>query len=82
MRPEVSTTLTNPETNQAQPPARFISLSVRAGEVFPNREKAVGWLDKLNPSLQGRAPIDAWLEVGQTIFFHTAQPAITGNIPG
>jgi putative toxin-antitoxin system antitoxin component (TIGR02293 family) len=41
------------------PPARFISLSVRAGEVFANREKALGWLQTPNPSLQGRTPIEA-----------------------
>ena len=37
----------------------FISLSVRAGEVFANREKALAWLETPNPSLQGRSPIEA-----------------------
>jgi putative toxin-antitoxin system antitoxin component (TIGR02293 family) len=55
----VSTTPTNTEMNESQPPARFISLSVRAGEVFANREKALAWLGTPNPSLQGRAPIEA-----------------------
>lgn len=55
----VSTTPTNTETNAVQPTARFISLSVRAGEVFANREKAMAWLATPNPSLQGRAPIEA-----------------------
>jgi uncharacterized protein (DUF2384 family) len=41
------------------PPARFITLSVRAGEVFANREKALGWLQTPNPSLSGRAPLEA-----------------------
>ena len=45
--------------NAGPPPARFISLSVRAGEVFANREKALAWLGTPNPSLQGRAPIEA-----------------------
>jgi putative toxin-antitoxin system antitoxin component (TIGR02293 family) len=34
-------------------------LSVRAGEVFANREKALAWLETPNPSLQGRSPLDA-----------------------
>jgi putative toxin-antitoxin system antitoxin component (TIGR02293 family) len=45
--------------SEVRPPARFISLSVRAGEVFANREKALAWLGTPNPSLQGRAPIEA-----------------------
>ncbi len=40
-------------------PRRFISLSVRAGEVFANRDKALSWLQTPNPSLQGQTPIDA-----------------------
>ena len=55
----MSTTPTNTEMNEPRPPARFISLSVRAGEVFANREKALAWLGTPNPSLQGRAPIEA-----------------------
>lgn len=52
-------TPTNTEINEVWPPARFISLSVRAGEVFANREKALAWLEAPNPSLQGRSPIEA-----------------------
>jgi uncharacterized protein (DUF2384 family) len=55
----VATTPTNTELNEVRPPARFISLSVRAGEVFANREKALAWLETPNPSLQGRSPIEA-----------------------
>ena len=55
----MSTTPTNTEMNEVRPPARFISLSVRAGEVFGNREKALAWLGTPNPSLQGRSPIEA-----------------------
>ena len=39
--------------------ARFISLSVHAGEVFANCEKALEWLETPNPSLRGRTPIEA-----------------------
>ena len=52
-------TTPNTELNEVRPPARFISLSVRAGEVFANREKALAWLESPNPSLQGKSPIDA-----------------------
>jgi putative toxin-antitoxin system antitoxin component (TIGR02293 family) len=45
--------------NEVRPPARFISLSERAGEVFANREKALAWLETPNSSLQGRSPIEA-----------------------
>jgi putative toxin-antitoxin system antitoxin component (TIGR02293 family) len=55
----LATTPTNTEINAIQPPARFISLSVRAGEVFANREKAIAWLETPNPSLQGKTPIEA-----------------------
>ena len=54
----MATTPTNTELNEGRPPARFISLSVRAGEVFANREKALAWLETPNPSLQGRSPIE------------------------
>ncbi len=33
-------------------------LSVRAGEVFANRQKALRWLQTPNPSLQGRTPLE------------------------
>ncbi len=55
----VTTIQTNTEIGELRPSARFLSLSVRAGEVFANREKALAWLDTPNPSLQGRSPIDA-----------------------
>ena len=54
----MATVTTNTELNEGRPPARFISLSVRAGEVFANREKALAWLQTPNPSLQGRSPIE------------------------
>ncbi len=50
---------TIPANQALRPAARFISLSVRAGEVFANRDKALAWLETPNPSLQGRSPIDA-----------------------
>ena len=37
----------------------MLSLSVRAGEVFANHRKALGWLQTPNPSLQGRTPLEA-----------------------
>jgi putative toxin-antitoxin system antitoxin component (TIGR02293 family) len=40
-------------------PLRWISLSVRAGEVFANQEKALHWLRAPNPSLAGRTPLEA-----------------------
>ena len=55
----MATTPTNTELNEVRPPARFISLSVHAGEVFANREKALAWLETPNPSLQGKSPIEA-----------------------
>jgi putative toxin-antitoxin system antitoxin component (TIGR02293 family) len=41
------------------PPGRFITLSVHAGEVFANQEKALGWLQTPNPSLAGQTPLEA-----------------------
>lgn len=55
----MATTPANTELNQVRPPARSISLSARAGEVFANREKALAWLETPNPSLQDRTPIEA-----------------------
>lgn len=52
-------TPTDAEINELPPPVRFISLSVRAGEVFANRDKALSWLQTPNPSLQGKTPIEA-----------------------
>jgi len=54
----VATTPTNTEM-AAPPPARSITLSVHAGEVFANQEKALGWLQTPNPSLAGRTPLEA-----------------------
>jgi putative toxin-antitoxin system antitoxin component (TIGR02293 family) len=55
----MATTPTNTASNEALPPVRFISLSVRAGEVFANHAKALNWLQTPNPSLQGKTPIEA-----------------------
>ena len=55
----MATTPTGTELKQPTPPGRLISLSVRAGEVFANHEKALEWLQTPNPSLRGRAPLDA-----------------------
>ena len=44
---------------EALPPSRFITLSVHAGEVFANQEKALSWLRTPNPSLAGRTPLEA-----------------------
>jgi uncharacterized protein (DUF2384 family) len=54
----VATTPSDREV-ETVPPGRFITLSVRAGEVFANREKALGWLQTPNPSLNGRTPLEA-----------------------
>jgi putative toxin-antitoxin system antitoxin component (TIGR02293 family) len=55
----MATTPTNTEVSKVPKPPRFVSLSVRAGEVFANHEKALGWLQTPNPSLQGRTPLEA-----------------------
>ena len=52
-------TTPNTQLNEVRPPTRFISLSVRAGEVFANREKALASLESPNLSLQGKSPIEA-----------------------
>jgi uncharacterized protein (DUF2384 family) len=54
----MATTPSNREF-QTIPPGRFITLSVRAGEVFANHQKALGWLQTPNPSLCGRTPLEA-----------------------
>ena len=54
----MATTLSNREF-ETIPPGRFITLSVRAGEVFANHQKALGWLQTPNPSLSGRTPLEA-----------------------
>jgi putative toxin-antitoxin system antitoxin component (TIGR02293 family) len=55
----MATTPTSPTINEPSPPVRFLSLSVRAGEVFANHEKALSWLQTPNPSLEGKTPIEA-----------------------
>ncbi len=40
-------------------PARLMSISVHAGEVFANHEKAIHWLQSPNPSLDGKSPLEA-----------------------
>jgi len=36
-----------------------MSMSVHAGEVFANQEKAMHWLRSPNPSLEGKTPLEA-----------------------
>ena len=36
-----------------------MSISVHAGEVFANQEKAIHWLHSPNPSLEGKTPLAA-----------------------
>lgn len=55
----MASTPTNTAINEPPPAVRFISLSVRAGEVFANHAKALDWLQTPNPSLQGQTPIEA-----------------------
>lgn len=55
----MATTPANTAINEVPPPVRFIYLSVRAGEVFANHEKALDWLQTPNPSLHGKTPIQA-----------------------
>ena len=54
----MATTPSNREI-ETVPPGRFITQSVRAGEVFANHQKALGWLQTPNPSLRGRTPLEA-----------------------
>jgi putative toxin-antitoxin system antitoxin component (TIGR02293 family) len=56
--------------------ARLMTLSVHAGEVFANREKALHWLQSPNPSLEGKTP----LESAQTEQGHQAVEDILGRI--
>jgi uncharacterized protein (DUF2384 family) len=55
----MGTTPANTDNSEIRPHARFISLSVRAGEVFANCEKALSWLETANPALLGKTPIEA-----------------------
>jgi uncharacterized protein (DUF2384 family) len=54
----VATTPSNREF-ETVPPGRFITLSVRAGEVFANQQKALSRLQSPNPSLNGQTPLEA-----------------------
>jgi putative toxin-antitoxin system antitoxin component (TIGR02293 family) len=51
--------LSNADYTEFPPPARLMSISVHAGEVFANQEKAIHWLRSPNPSLKGRTPLEA-----------------------
>jgi uncharacterized protein (DUF2384 family) len=54
----VATTPSNREF-ETVPRGRFITLSVHAGEVFANQQKALSWLRTPNPSLSGHTPLEA-----------------------
>jgi uncharacterized protein (DUF2384 family) len=71
----VATTPTNREI-EPPPPPRFIALSVHAGEVFANQEKAIAWLHTPNPSLRGKTP----LEAAASEDGYTAADAVLGRI--
>jgi uncharacterized protein (DUF2384 family) len=70
----MATIPTNANVNEPSVPGRFILLSVRAGEVFANHQKALGWLQTPNPSLQGRTPLEA---AGTDEGFHEADAILT-----
>jgi hypothetical protein len=55
----MATTLSQSEIADFPPPARLMTLSVHAGAVFANQEKAIHWLQAPNPSLQGKTPLEA-----------------------
>lgn len=55
----MATSPASTEATQFQPRERFISLLVRAGEVFASREKALESPQTANPSLRGEIPLDA-----------------------
>jgi putative toxin-antitoxin system antitoxin component (TIGR02293 family) len=55
----MATTLNQSEIAEFPPPARLMTLSVHAGEVFANQEKALHWLQSPNPSLEGKTPLEA-----------------------
>jgi putative toxin-antitoxin system antitoxin component (TIGR02293 family) len=55
----MATIPTNSELTEFPPPARLMSISVRAGEVFANQEKAIHWLRSANASLEGKTPLEA-----------------------
>jgi len=53
METEILSERTSPIANP------ILSISVRAGEVFANRRKALRWLQSPNPALGGLSPLDA-----------------------
>jgi len=55
----MATTQCNSEATEFPPPARLMSISVHAGEVFANQEKAIHSLRSPNPSLEGKTPLEA-----------------------
>jgi uncharacterized protein (DUF2384 family) len=55
----MATTPSHTEVHDVPPPGRLITLSVRAGEVFANHDKALEWLQAPNPSLRGQTPLQA-----------------------
>jgi putative toxin-antitoxin system antitoxin component (TIGR02293 family) len=55
----MASTHSNAEVTEFPPPAQLMSISVRAGEVFANHEKALHWLRSPNPSLEGKTPLEA-----------------------
>jgi len=55
----MATTLGPREIADFPPPARLMTISVHAGEVFANQEKALHWLQAANPSLGGKTPLEA-----------------------
>jgi uncharacterized protein (DUF2384 family) len=59
VRNTLASTQTNSEVTEFPPPARLMSMSVHAGEVFANQEKAMHWLRSPNPSLEGKTPLEA-----------------------
>jgi putative toxin-antitoxin system antitoxin component (TIGR02293 family) len=72
----MATNLSQSEIAGFPPPARLMTLSVHAGEVFGNREKALHWLQSPNPSLEGKTP----LESAQTEQGYQAVEDILGRI--
>ena len=55
----MASTQSNSEVTEFPFPARLMSMSVHAGEVFANQEKAIHWLRSPNPSLEGKTPLEA-----------------------
>jgi putative toxin-antitoxin system antitoxin component (TIGR02293 family) len=55
----MGSTQRNSEVTEFPPPARLMSMSVHAGEVFANREKAIHWLRSPNSSLNGKTPLES-----------------------